>query len=649
MFDLVRKHTKILMFVMFLLIIPSFVLFGLDGYNRFQDKGAAVARVGGQDILQGDWDGAHKMEVDRIRASMPSVDAKLLDSPEARYATLERLVRERVLSEAADSLKLQTGDARLASELQQNPTIASLRLPDGKLDMERYRQLAASQGLTPEGFEARVRRDLSTRQVEVGIIGTGFAAKQQADVSLDAYFGKREIQFVRLAPADFAAKVVPADADLEAFYKDNQALFKAPESASIEYVVLDLDTIKKSITINEADLKSYYDQNIARLSGNPERRASHILINAPKAAPAADREKAKARAQELLAEVKKAPDSFADVAKKNSQDPGSAPAGGDLDFFARGAMVKPFEDAAFALKKGDISDVVESDFGYHIIKLTDIKEPKQKTFEELRAGIESDLKNQQAKVKFAETAEAFTNGVYEQSDSLKPVADKLKLEIKTASNLVRQPVAAAPGSAAGVLTNPKLLTAIFSPDSVEKKRNTEAVETAPNQLAAARITQYTAARTLPFADVRAGVREKLVAQRSMELAKKDGADKLADWKASLATATLPAAVVVSRDQPQNVPQQVLEAALRADTAALPVIMGIDLGSQGYAVLKVNAAVARAVPADGLAKQELAQYSQGWSGAENQAYYNLLKERFKAQIKVPKPERASLNSPSISGQ
>ena len=648
MFDLVRKHTKILMFVMFLLIIPSFVLFGIDGYNRFQDKGAAVARVSGHDISQGDWDGAHKMDVDRIRASNPSVDAKLLDSAEARYVTLERLVRERVLSEAADSLKLQTGDARLAAELQQNPTIASLRLPDGKLDMERYRQLAASQGLTPEGFEARVRRDLSTRQVEVGIIGTGFAAKQQADVSLDAYFGKREIQYVRFAPADFAPKVTPTDAELEAFYKDNQTLFKASEAANIEYVVLDLDAIKKSIAINEADLKSYYDQNIARLSGNPERRASHILINAPKTAPAADREKAKARAQELLAEVKKAPDSFADVAKKNSQDPGSAPAGGDLDFFARGAMVKPFEDAAFALKKGDISDVVESDFGYHIIKLTDIKEPKQKTFEELRTGIESDLKTQQAKAKFAETAEAFTNGAYEQSDSLKPVADKLKLEIKTASNLVRQPDGTKPPGV-GVLTHPKLLTAIFSPDSVEKKRNTEAVETGPNQLAAARITQYTAARTLPFADVRTSVREKLVAQRSIELAKKEGADKLAAWKASPAAAALPAAVVVSRDQPQNVPQQVLEAALRADTAALPAMMGIDLGAQGYAVIKVNAAVARAAPAEGVAKQELAQYSQGWTGAENLAYYNLLRERFKAQIKVPKPERASLNSPSVSGQ
>ena len=649
MFDLVRKHTKILMFVMFLLIIPSFVLFGIDGYNRFRDKGEAVARVGGHDISQSEWDGAHKMEVDRIRASMPSVDAKLLDSPEARYATLERLVRERVLAEAADTLKLQTSDARLAGELQQNPAIASLRRADGTLDMERYRQLAASQGLTPEGFEARVRRDLSVRQVEAGIVNTGFAAPTQADVSLNAYFEKRDIQFLRFVPADFAARVTPADAELEAFYKDNQALFKAPESATIEYVVLDLDAVKKSITVNESDLKSYYDQNIARLSGNQERRASHILINAPKTAPAAERDKAKTRALELLANVRKAPDSFAEVAKKNSQDAGSAPSGGDLDFFARGAMVKPFEDAAFAMKKGDISDVVESDFGYHIIKLTDIKDAKQKSFEELRTGIESDLKTQQAKVKFAETAEAFTNGVYEQSDSLKPVADKLKLEIKTASNLTRQPLAAVAGTTGAVLTNPKFLAAVFGADSVEKKRNTEAVEIAPNQLAAARITQYTPARTIAFADVRTSVREKVVVQRGIELAKKEGIDKLAAWKASPATATMPVAVVVSRDKPQSAPQQVLEAALRADTTTLPTFVGIDMGAQGYAIVKVNSVLARTAPADDVAaKQERAQYVQGWSGAENLAYYNVLKERFKAQIKVPKPARATLDSAMSGG-
>jgi len=636
MFDFVRKHTKIMMFVMFLLIIPSFVLFGIDGYNRFREKGEAVARVGGHDITQGEWDAAHKSESDRLRASMPNLDAKLLDSPEARYATLERLVRERVLAQAADKFKLTTSDARLARDLQENPTIAALRLPDGKLDMERYRQLAASQGLTPEGFEASVRQDLSVRQVEAGVIRTGFSAAGVADVSLNAFFEKREVQIASFAPAEFASKVSPTEAELDAFYKANQAMFQAPEQASIEYVVLDLESVKKNIVINEADLKSYYDQNAARLSGSEERRASHILINAAKGAPAADRQKARARADELLQTVRKAPDSFAEIAKKNSQDAGSAANGGDLDFFARGAMVKPFENAAFAMKKGDISEVVESDFGYHIIKLTDVKTPKQRSFEELRAGIEADLKAQQAQAKFAETAEAFTNGVYEQADSLKPVADKLKLEIKTAANLMRKP---APG-ATGALANEKFLTAIFGPDAIEKKRNTEAIETAPNQLTAGRITQYTPARTLPFADVRSVVHDRVVAALAAELAKKEGMEKLATWKAAPASAAMPAVLVVSRDQSQNIPQQVLSAALRADASALPVFVGIDLGAQGYAVVRINKIVPRPTPAEAAAKQDRAQYAQWWTGAENQAYYGLLKERFKVEIMAARPVRTS---------
>jgi len=636
MFDFVRKHTKIMMFVMFLLIIPSFVLFGIDGYNRLREKGEAVARVGGHDITQGEWDAAHKSESDRLRASMPNVDAKLLDSPDARYATLERLVRERVLNQAADNFKLITSDARLARDLQENPTIASLRQPDGKLDMERYRQLAASQGFTPEGFEARVRQDLSVRQVEAGVLGTGFSAAAVADVSLNAFFEKREVQIASFKTSDFSSKVSPTEAELDAFYKTNQALFQAPEQANIEYVVLDLESVKNSISISEADLKSYYEQNAARLSGKEERRASHILINASKDVPASERQKAKARAEELLQLVRKSPDSFADVAKKNSQDTGSATKGGDLDFFARGAMVKPFEDAVFKMTKGEISDVVESDFGFHIIKLTDIKTPKQRSFEELRAGIETDLKTQQAQAKFAETAEAFTNGVYEQSDSLKPVANKLKLEIKTASNVLRKPSA----GAAGVLTNSKFLAAIFGQDAIEKKRNTEAIETAPNQLAAGRIIQYTPARVMPLADIRGVVRDRVVALRAAELAKKEGLEKLTAWKAAPASAEMPSALVVSRDQSQSIPQQVLGAALHTDIASLPAFVGVDLGTQGYAVVRVNKIVPRVAITEAASKQDRAQYSKWWSEAENQAYYELLKDRFKAEILIQRPVRAS---------
>ena len=642
MFEFVRKHTKVMMFLMFLMIIPAFVLVGVDGFKSIKTGGDAVATVGSQKITQGEWDAAHKNEVDRLRAQMPNLDAKLLESPEARFVTLERMVREKVMTEAVLDAGLNTTDARLARELQQSPTISAMRKPDGTLDIERYRQFAGSQGLTTDGFEARVRNQLTERQVEAGLLNTAFSPAALVEVSLNAFYERREAQISRFNPADYAAKVTPTDAEIETFYQANQALFKSPESANIEYVLLDLDTVKKSITLNEADVKTYYDQNAVRLSGKEERRASHILINAPKDMPVDERKKAREKAVELLAQVRKAPDSFADVARKNSQDPGSAPNGGDLDFFGRGAMVKPFEDAAFAMQKGDVSDIVESDFGFHIIKITDAKIPKQRTFEELRPSLEADLKQQQAQRKFAEVAEVFTNGVYEDSESLKSVAERLKLEIKTASNLQRKPN---PG-VTGVFANPKFLGAIFSADSLEKKRNTEAVDVGLNQLAAARIVQYTPASTRPLADVRAIVKAGLVAKQAAELAKKDGAEKLAAWKTT-APEQLPVAVTLSREGAQTVPAPLLDAVLQADTTTLPVWVGVDLGAQGYAVVRVNKVLPRNAPVPATAEQERKQYTQWVASAENNAYYKMLSKRFKVAIKAPRPASNALGQPSMA--
>ncbi len=637
MFDFIRKHTKWTMALLFLLIVPSFILVGMNS-NPSAEKGSVVAKVDGNEITQPEWDREHLNEVDRLRASMPTLDAKLLDSPEARYATLERMVRDRVVAVATDKLKLSTSDQRLARELQDSPEIAALRRADGSLDMERYRQLLGAQGMSPEMFEASVRADLSKRQVLAGVASSGFAPGSAADMALNAYFEKREIQLARFSASDYAAKLSPTDADLEQYYKANEKLFQAPEQASIEYVLLDLDTLTKGISVNEADLKTYYGQNAQQLGGAEERRASHILIAVASTAPAAEREKAKAKAEELLAALKKAPETFADAARKNSQDPGSAPNGGDLDFFARGAMVKPFEDAAFTMKKGDISEVVQSDFGYHIIKLTDIRTPKQRSFEEMKPELEATLKKQQAQKKFSETAEAFSNGVYEQSDSLKPVADRLKLEIKTAANVMRQPTA----GATGVLANPKFLNALFSPDSIEKKRNTEAVEAGSNQLVSGRVVQYTPARTQPLSDVKDIVRQRWLAQKGAEEARVDGIAKLAAWKTAPATATLGASIVISREQAQQLPVQVVDGALRADANALPAFTGVDLGAQGYAVVKVNKVVQRDAPAQATAKQERSQYAQWWTSAETMAYYNGLKERFKAEILVAKPASSKLN-------
>lgn len=633
MFDFVRKHTRVMQLVLFLLIVPSFVLFGLEGYSQMQEKGEAVARVDGREITSSELDAAHKEQMDRLRQDVPQLDPKIFDTPEARYNTLERMVRERVLDAAARDSKLTASDQRLARELQGNQMIAMLRGPDGKLDMARYRDMLTRQGMTPELFENTVRAELSVRQVLGGMAGSAIAGPVAASAGLNPFFEKRELQVAAFAPAAYTAKVTVTDAEVEAYYKANPARFQAPEQANIEYVLLDLDTVAKGLTVNEQDLKTYYEQNIARTAAAEERRASHILIASAKTDPADKRAAAKARAEQLAAEAKKAPEAFAELARKNSQHQETAAKGGDLDFFTRASMPPTFSDAAFAMKKGDIAGPVETDLGFHVIRLTDIKTAATPpTFEQARPGLELQLKRQQAQRKYAEAAEVFSNTVYEQADTLKGVADKLKLEVLSAKGLTREPV---PGSPLP-LTNPKFLNAIFSPDAVEKKRNTEAMEVAPSQMISGRIVQYTPARTRPLAEVKDEARAALVAQRAADLARKEGQERLAAWKAAPASAALPVTAVVSRQDAQKQPQAVVDAALRVDGSALPQFVGVDLGADGYAVVKVNKLLPRTPPTPEAQKQEVAQYTKWWATAEGEAYYQLLKDRFKAEIKLPKP-------------
>ncbi len=633
MFETIRNNSKILMGLLVLLIIPSFVLFGVDGYSNMGNRGAVVAKVGDLEITQQEWDAIHQQEVDRIRASAPNLDPKMLGSEEARYASLERMVNDRLIAVAAEKQLLVTSDQRLANYLQQDPSIASLRGPDGKLDMDRYRQLAASQGMTPEMFEARVRRDLSNQQVLSSLQASAVASQRQTDTALQAYLQRREIQIQRFEPAAFAAKVQVTDADLEKFYQTQSERFRSPESADVEYLVLDAAALAKTIQLPEQDVKTYYEQNLQRLAGQEQRRARHILINAAKDAPAADHAKARAKAEALLADVRKDPKAFADLARKNSDDPGSAANGGDLDFFAKGAMVKSFEDAVFALKKGDISPVVETEFGFHIIQLTDIKLPVAPSLESMRPQLEADLREQQAKRQFAELAETFSNSVYEQADTFKPVAEKLKLTIQQAQGLTRAPTPAT----AGVMTNPKILEALFSEESISKRRNTAAIELGNNTLVSARIVNYRAAVVRLFADVKESVRTQFMLEQAQALAKAEGQARLTAWKAQPAQAQVGNAVVVSRDQTQGQPQALVDAALRADPSAMPALVGVDLGAQGYAVVRVNKLVPREEPNAQQQAQSREQFARLLGNAEAGAYLAHLRSQFKVEIKVSKPK------------
>lgn len=630
MFDFFRKHMKLFMGLLFIPLVIGFVLFGVQGYDR---SGGAdkVAEVAGKAITRQELDNAHRSEVEQRLASMPGLDRAQLESDAARRLTLDRLIGQRVLALAAKDQHVVTSDQRLVRELSQDPAIASLRKPDGQLDLQRYNEALRAQGMTPEQYENSLRQDLAQRQVLAGISASSLLPAALAQPALAAWFERREVQIARFVPADFVAKVQVGDADVESYYQANLARFQTPEQADIEYLVLDLDAVARRLTVSDADLRARYEQKLAQLAKDEQRRASHILLTVAPDAAAADKAKVKEQAQALLAELKQKPARFAELAKARSQDPGSAAKGGDLEFFSRGSMVKPFEDAAFALAKGQISDLVESEFGFHIIQLTDIRQPAKPSFESLRAELERELKQQQSLKAYVEAAEQFGNLVYEQADSLKPAADKLGLSIKTQAGLQRSGPTAAGADA--LLANPKLLQAVFADDALRSKRNTEAVEVGPNQLVAARVLQHRPAATRPLAEVSAQVRQALVQQRALELAQADGKTKLEAWKGG-AAASLPAAIVVSRQQAQGLPQPLVSALLSAPVAkGQPGWTGVDLGPQGYAVARVNQVLAPETLPAPQAEQGRQQLAQMWAQAEAQAYLEALKKHYKVKILI----------------
>ena len=372
MFETIRQSKIVMIFLLGLLVI-AFVFVGVSGYSSFNDKSPTVAELDGAVITQAQWDQAHEAEIQNLRESMPQLDVKLLDTPEARYATLERLLQDELVAASVRNLRVVAGDRAVQRALRDDPWLNARRDASGNLDVAQVREELAIRGMTDESYAAQLAYGLAQAQVAQGVQATGLALSAAAKATLDAYFERRQIQVALFDSRQFTESVKVTDADVQTFYDDNKANFLAPETVDVAYLVLDQADIAKAIEINEADLKAYYEQNKSRLSGPEERRASHILLTLDAGASADALKAAEEKAKELLARVKADPAQFAQLAKENSQDPGSAQNGGDLGFFGPGAMVQTFNDAVFAMKKGEISDIVRTDFGLHIIQLTDVK------------------------------------------------------------------------------------------------------------------------------------------------------------------------------------------------------------------------------------------------------------------------------------
>lgn len=618
MFDAVRNNKKVVQVFLALITLP-FAFFGVESYMRSGGAGDDVAKVGDIKITQQQFQQALREQQERMRGQLGGqFDAKLFDTPEARKAILDDLVDQRLLLQEASKKHIFASDEAVRRMIA---GIDAFKV-DGKFSSERYTQMLAAQGMNPQGFEAQLRQDITLQQLASSVAQSGIVSKTASERLIALQSEKRDIQEFRFALDSYLDKAKPSEEAVRKFYDENGKQFATPEQAKVEYLVLSAETISAQLAVSDAEIKSWYDSHKDKFAQGEERRASHILISAEKIG----KEKAKAKAEELLKEIRKTPAAFADLAKQNSDDPGSAAKGGDLGFFGHGMMVKPFEEAAFALKDGEVSNVVESDFGFHIIKLTGIHAAKEKPLAEVRAQIEAELKAASATRKFAEAAEAFSNLVYEQSDSLKPAAEKFKLTVKQSDWLSRQP-----NPAAGPLGNEKVLSALFAEDSVKNKRNTEAIEIAPNTLLAARVLEYKPAAQVPFEQVKANIEAMLKRKEAQALAVKDGEARLEALKKGEDKLAWGSVKSVSRLDARQLPPPAAQPIFRADTAKLPAYVGVELPASGYALYKL-VKVGPGEQIDETRRQALQrQLAQIATQEEVQTYLAALRTRYKVDI------------------
>jgi peptidyl-prolyl cis-trans isomerase D len=582
MYDFLYKRKRVVQLILALISLP-FAFFGVDYYFRSGDRAGEVASVAGTPITQLEFDNALRAQENRMRQTLGrNFDPAMFDNPEVRYSLLDGLIGQKLLQGEARRGRFNVSDEQVRQFISEIPAFQE----EGKFSQARYEQLLAMQNppKSPVEFAQDVRRELMLGPVQEAISGGNIVARTNVERYLGLLEQQREVAAAAINTDAYLKSVKIDDAAVKPFYDANPSAFQVPEEVKLEYVTLSPDTLGAQIDVDPAEVKKQYEANPRQYGKPEEREAAHILIAVKPDASDEEKASAKKKAEDIVAQAKKNPAQFGELAKKLSQDPGSAGQGGDLGFFARdGSMVKPFEDAVFSLKEGEITGPIQTDFGWHVIKLVAVSPAKQQSFDEVKAKIEQDLKRQKATRKFAEAAEQLQNLVYEQADSLQPVAKALNLTVQTTPLLSRAQVLALGHD------NAKFEQSIFSPDSLQAKRNTEPIEVAPSVLMAARVVEHKPASPQPFDDVKAEIRRQLEQKAAGELAQAAGRGKLSLLQQGKdAGLAFGKPVALTRNQPQpGYPPAALTMIFQADAAKLPAYVGAMNERGGYSIYRIQ--------------------------------------------------------------
>lgn len=557
------------------LIAVPFALFGIDAYLKNAGSDAAIAKVADTSISVIEFRNAMQSLRNKMQ-SEGQKDLSLLDSPQARLTVLNRLINTRLFNAEALNSNFKISNEQLSEFVTTLPEFQD----NGKFSQEIYDKLLSQNQMSPSKFEAMMRGELVTQQVRDGIPQLVYSTKAISDYAIKNELQQREVTVAEIKSTDFISQVNVDDAEVKSYYEKHKAKFQVPEQVKLEFVRFSANDLIIKMQVTEEDAKKFYEENASNFQGDEKRRASHILIAFNSATSQQAKDEAKKRAEQILLDLKKNPTKFSEIAKKNSQDPGSAEKGGDLGVFGRGAMVKPFEDAVYSMKLGQISDLVLSDFGYHIIKLTEVVGQSQ-SFDTLKGQIRAELMYQKALSKFAEEAENFNNLVYEQSTSLKPAADNYGLQVQKTDW-----ISASDG--AKFFKNEKLMSLVFSNEVLNDKRNTEAVEVANNTLVAARVIDHKPSAPRSYDEVKLGISDYLKIEKASKMAIDKGNAALAKLKQNKEVDTLDwiPSVIVDRKNAQGLTDLTMTNVFKVNVNKLPAYAGVADSSKGYLLIKV---------------------------------------------------------------
>ena len=623
--------------VLLILVVPAFAFFGIEGYVGFMSRDKELAEVNGTAITQPEYDAVRRNQLEELRRALGAqFDAEAIDTPAFRERILNDMINQRVIAEAAMQGRYSVSDEQVRDTIAEIPAVQE----NGVFSAQRYRQVLAAQGMTPADFENRVRSDLILSQVLGPVGSTAAAPNKVANALMAALTQERTVSLRRFNATGYESDIEVTESDIAAWYEENQEQLRLPESLNIEYVLLDEAAASQGLSVPESEIEAYYQQNQSRYGQPEQRRVRHILREVAPDADQATKDAARATAQELAEQLQADPTQFASLAAEFSQDPGSSSQGGDLGWISKDTLVPEVEQAVFQLEPDAISEVIESPFGYHVATVTQVQPASIKPLDQVRDDIESEVLRQMAAVRFADLATSLTNLVYDQRDALAPIAQQLGLPLRQAQGLARSGLLPAElfnrqtpidPSQVEILNSPRVLQVAYSPEVLQDRFNSGVIETAPGTVVALRVEQVNPSAVPALEQVEGLIRDRLVADKSLALARQAGQAALSViTDGSQPPMGFAAAEVVSRQDPRNLGAAELEAAMKVPRDAVPSVIGVDT-PQGYSLLEVKSVAAGQEMPAANEQQFKGQLAQAWGQAEEQAAMQVLRRLFNVQI------------------